>query len=106
MNICQIRAYPYSANAYTNYQYLTSNILQCSTVSNLIMTSEVINSLLCKMPVEGTPAYYNIVFNVQRFVHAVTIIGDGDSNFYFSENWFVTLGSQTGSLITQNAVVG
>jgi hypothetical protein len=39
LNICQIRAYSYEANAYTNYQYLTSNIATCATSSNLIMTN-------------------------------------------------------------------
>ncbi len=82
MNICQIRAYAYSANAYTNFEYLTSTIYDCPTVSNLILTSEMINSSMCKMPVVGTFAYYNIVFNVTRFVHAVTLIGDYDSDFY------------------------
>jgi hypothetical protein len=52
------------------------------------------------MPVVGTPAYYNIVFNVTRFVHAVTLIGDYTSDFSRAKNWFVTLGSQTGALIT------
>ena len=76
MNICQIRAYPYSANAYTNFEYLKSTIVVCHEVSNLIMTSEVINSSSCKITVEGTPAYYNIVFNVPRFVHSVTLVGN------------------------------
>ena len=98
MSICQIRAYPYSANAYTNFQYLTSTINDCApTVSNLILTSEMINSSICKMPVGGTPAYYNVVFNVTRFVHSVTLIGDYSSDFSGSKNWTVTLGSQTGS---------
>jgi hypothetical protein len=61
------------------------------------MTSEAINSSKCKMPVGGTPAYYNIVFNVTRFVHAVTLVGDFTSDFAKSREWFVTLGSETGS---------
>jgi hypothetical protein len=49
--------------------------------------------------------YFNIVFDVQRYVHAVTIVGDGNSThpefgqvyaFFWSENWVVTVGHQTG----------
>ena len=29
INICQIRAYSYAANSYTNFQYLTSGIVNC-----------------------------------------------------------------------------
>ena len=70
------------------------------------MTSEALLSGMCKYPVGGTPAYFNFVFDVPRFVHAVTLIGNPLSDFNESRNWFVTLGSSTGALITQNTVYG
>jgi hypothetical protein len=70
------------------------------------MTSEVLLSGMCKYPAEGTPAYFNFVFNVPRYVHAVTLIGNPGSDFYETRNWFVTLGSLTGASITSNTVYG
>ena len=47
------------------------------------------------MPVSGNPAFYNIVFDVERFVHTVTVVGNSDSNFRESLNWYVTVGLAT-----------
>jgi hypothetical protein len=58
------------------------------------------------MPALGNPAYYNIVFDQTRFVHAVILIGNIDLDYRESKNWFVSVGSNTGSLVTQNTVVG
>jgi hypothetical protein len=52
------------------------------------------------MPVSGNPAYYNIVFDVERYVHAVTLVGNYYEDFTDSRNWFINVGSQTGALIT------
>jgi hypothetical protein len=57
------------------------------------MTSEKLHDFMCKMPVNGTTAYFNIVFNVPRYVHAVTLIGNPYSDFNEARNWFITLGS-------------
>ncbi len=70
------------------------------------MKNEAILSYMCKMHVAGTPAYYNIVFDVPRFVHAVTLVGNSYDDFSESQNWFVTLGSNTGPSIPQNTVYG
>ena len=70
------------------------------------MTSEALLSAMCKYPAEGTPAYFNFVFDVPRFVHAVTLIGNPLSDFRETKEWFVTLGSLTGASITSNTVFG
>ena len=70
------------------------------------MGSEAILSYACKMTVSGTPAYYNIIFDVPRFVHAVTLVGNPAHDFGESKNWFVTLGSNTGPSIIQNTIYG
>ena len=76
LNLCQIRAYSYEANAYTNYERLTSQINECATTSPFNMTKEALSSSICKMPVSGSPAYYNIVFDTERYIHAVTLVGN------------------------------
>jgi hypothetical protein len=58
------------------------------------------------MPVSGNPAYYNIVFDTTRFIHAVILIGNSKSSYLESMNWFVSVGSSSGSLVTQNTVYG
>jgi hypothetical protein len=59
------------------------------------------------MPLNGNnPAYYNIVFDVARFVHGVTLVGTSYGDFNESKNWIVTVGDKTGTQITQNNVVG
>ena len=76
MNISQIRAYSYTANAYQNYQYLTSSIWGCAETTNLIYFPGHVTTNVCAMPLNGNnPAYYNIVFDVTRFVHGVTLVG-------------------------------
>ncbi len=49
------------------------------------------------MPVGGNPAYYNIVFDVERYVHTVTLVGNSDSDFNESRNWFIKVGPETGA---------
>jgi hypothetical protein len=59
----------------------------------------------CKTPLSGgNPAYYNIVFDVSRYVHVVTIVGNKHNNFTQSKNWFVTVGDKIGPEIVQNNV--
>jgi hypothetical protein len=45
------------------------------------MGTEALWSDMCKYPVGGTPAYFNFVFDVPRYVHAVTLIGNPLSDF-------------------------
>ena len=48
-------------------------------------------------------SYFNIVFDVERYVHAVTVVGAYvGGSFFYSENWFVTVGDLTGASITLN----
>jgi hypothetical protein len=48
------------------------------------------------MPLNGgNPAYYNIVFDVSRYIHAVTIVGTAYLDFARSKNWYVTVGDLT-----------
>jgi hypothetical protein len=58
------------------------------------------------MPVDGFPAYYNIVFDVERYVHTVTVVGNMFEDFLRARNWFVTVGSATGASITGNTEYG
>ena len=64
------------------------------------MTNEAMGDGMCKMPRKGTPAYFNIVFDVSRYIHNVTLVGNPSSDYRESKNWFVTVGSQTGALVT------
>jgi len=59
------------------------------------------------MPLNGgNPAYYNIVFDVERYVHSVTLVGNPDQDFAESKNWFVNVGTETGSSIILNLEYG
>ena len=59
--------------------------------------------------VQSAPAFYEIEFNVIRFVQAVTVIGN---MFIFEEfkNWFVTVGNTSlkvnGNAYLSNTLVG
>jgi hypothetical protein len=66
MNICQIRAYSYVANSYTNFQYNTSTVAKCPTVSNLTFQNEKVwDNDNCKMNLEkASVAYYEMRFDV------------------------------------------
>jgi hypothetical protein len=33
------------------------------------------------MPVSGNPAYYNIVFDVERYIHTITVVGAAKLDF-------------------------
>ena len=54
----------------------------------------------CSFILDGATPYYNIVFDVPRFVHVVTIVGHGAYDFVESMNWVLTLGNATGVSIT------
>jgi hypothetical protein len=70
------------------------------------MTSEEMGDGMCKMATNANPAYFNIVFDVSRYIHNVTLVGNPASDYGESKNWFVTVGSQTGALIYQNTEYG
>ncbi len=60
------------------------------------------------MPVElaNGLSFFNIVFDVERYVHAVTVVGNSYEDFSSSENWIVTVGLATGDSITGNTLYG
>ena len=64
--------------------------------SNLFFVRENLKTYVCKMVVTGALPYFNIVFDVQRYIHAVTIVGDVDSDWVKSKNWKLTIGNLTG----------
>ena len=58
------------------------------------------------MPVEPATglSFFNIVFDVKRYVHTVTVVGNSYEDFSYSKEWFVTVGSATS--ITDNSAYG
>ena len=83
MNICEIRAYSWTANSYTGYSYNTSPISSCATITNLVfptVSSTPCKTATCQMPLSGgsstAPAFYEIAFDITRFVQAITVIGN------------------------------
>jgi hypothetical protein len=108
MNISQIRGYSYVPSSYPNYQVLTSSSY-CGAATpspSVLWQGLLIDENGCNLVFDGTPPYYNIVFDVARYVHAVTLIGHAYGDFFESINWVVTLGNATGASITQNTIVG
>ncbi len=58
------------------------------------------------MPVEPATglSFFNILFDVERYVHTVTVVGNSYEDFSSSEEWIVTVGSATS--ITDNIAYG
>ena len=78
LNISEIRAYSYKSNAYQNFEFLTSSIASCSSDYYLDAWTGRLLDNGCQVPVEPANglSFFNIVFDVERFVHTVTIVGN------------------------------
>jgi hypothetical protein len=63
--------------------------------SNLFFVRENLMTDVCKMVVTGALPYFNIVFDVQRYIHAVTIVGNVYSDWVESKNWKLSIGNLT-----------
>ena len=79
MSISQIRAYSYKPGAYPNYQIFTTNA-GCQQAPSMIWQFPLYLQY-CRYEFYGSPPYYNLVFNVPRFVHVVTLVGDAFNDY-------------------------
>jgi hypothetical protein len=110
LNFCQVRAYSYEANAASSTVFHSSTdptFSAYTTKSILDFVNSKINGVDYNPILAGSSStYIEIRFPTDRYFHYMTVIGLSLNSYAYSHNWFVTVGSNTGTDVVSNKQVG